>query len=74
MSDKQMVRMIGQIEEMKSLVQNYVDGLQDTFDGRSETWQQDEKGEAASAKIDSLNEAVAALEGAYEALNNATSE
>lgn len=57
-----------ELEDYASGVQGKMDDLRAEYDEKSETWQESEKGEAASEWIDSFQELLETIEAAQDAL------
>lgn len=62
---------ISKLEEMIDQAGTIKDSLDDSMQGKSEKFQESEKGEALSGEIENLDEAISALETAKEYLESA---
>lgn len=65
---------VSELEGAAANLQDILDELQEKFDGRSEKWQESEKGEEAQAELDVLQEAIRELESAASTAGSALSE
>lgn len=62
---------ISDIEGIMAGLETVIEELQETYDGKSEKWQEGEKGEELVARIDQLRCAVDSLLAASEEIDNA---
>jgi hypothetical protein len=61
--------LISQLEGLQLEVQDLLDDAQTEFDGKSEKWQESEKGTEAEATINNLECAIENIESAVTSLN-----
>lgn len=69
---KKLDDLAGQLSAIQQEVQNVLDEEQADFDGRSERWQESEKGQIAEAMINELETAIESIEAAFTSLNSFT--
>lgn len=68
---KELGKAIALLEEAAASVHAVLDDEQDTFDGRSEKWQESEAGELAQEVLDALQTQIDAIEEAAGELSGA---
>lgn len=61
---------IGNLEAIKSEIEEFKDNLQDQFDSKSEKWQEGEKGEEMQGNISRLEDLLNELESAYSSMED----
>ncbi len=69
-SNKTVEKLISQIEDAKIYFEELQGTKQESFDNKSEKWQEGEKGEEAQQEIDSLEELVGECESLVDNINN----
>jgi len=68
---KEIARIIGELQQLQSDIENVLGEEQDAFDNMPEGLQQSDRGQAAENAIDELESATSAVEEAVSALENA---
>ena len=69
-SNKQIAKFISHIEDAKIYFEELQSSKQDTFDNRSEKWQEGDKGNEAQEEINSLEELAGECENLIDSINN----
>jgi hypothetical protein len=72
MNTKKLKSIFAKFEGLKADLEEIHSKAQDTYDGRSEKWQESEKGQAEYERISNLESAMSDLENAMECLDNAS--
>lgn len=67
---KMLAAILAQIEEAKETVETIRDAARETFDNRSEKWQESDKGQEASEECDRLDALCDALDSAVSEFGN----
>lgn len=65
---------LGTLEGMLEHVQTIQQEQQDAFDGKSEAWQEGDKGQALQSIIEALDQAAGSLQDSIDNLQSATAE
>lgn len=60
---------ISQLEDMKEHIEELLGKKQDSYDSKSEKWQESEKGEEMQSEISNLEELVSSIEDTIEKFN-----
>jgi hypothetical protein len=69
-SNKQIEKFISQIEDAKIYLEELQSSKQDSFDNKSEKWQEGERGEEAQQEINYLEELAGECESLIGSFNN----
>ena len=67
---KKIQKILGKLEEIHKELEILQEEMQDTYDNRSERWQESEKGEEYMEQIDALEDAASSVRDAIDYLSD----